>query len=167
VAQSLVAFREIKMRQFYSAVIFLIFIAIVTPAYCQNAVYRLSSDVTPTIYDLSLRVDTYAFNGNVTIDVRINRATTQIELHQLALTVEPKVIVTSSDNVTEALHWYNNQTQKMTILVGRTLRANTNHQITLSFRGTIDSDMKGLYQSSYYNGTVKYDLICVCVCLML
>jgi hypothetical protein len=145
-----------KMRQFFSAVIFL-FIA--SSANCQSSNVRLSNSVTPSIYTLavSVEVDFYSFNGTVTIDFTTVRSISEIEMHSKGLTIERNLATIKSGsletNSTYILAW--NDTEKITIGLGRTLPARTNHSITLSFKGRIASDMKGLYMSSYYNGEVK------------
>lgn len=137
--------------------IFVIFLFIVSRVNCQ--IYRLSNAVTPTYYDLNIHVEVegYSFNGTVTIDVYVNRATSVIEMHSYGLTINNGTAFVKSGELetksTYILAW--NDTEKITIGLDRTLAARTNHSITLSFRGRLTEDMRGLYLSSYYNGTVK------------
>jgi hypothetical protein len=145
-----------KMRQFFSAVIFL-FIA--SNANCQSGNVRLSNTVTPSLYTLAMtvEVDFYSFNGTVTIDFTTVRSINEIEMHSKGLTIERDVATIKSGaletNSTYILKW--NDTEKITIGLGRTLAGRTSHSITLKFRGRIASDMKGLYMSTYYDGEVK------------
>lgn len=145
-----------KMRQFFSAVIFL-FIA--SNANCQSSNVRLSDSVIPLLYTLAMtvEVDFYSFNGTVTIDFRTTRAINEIEMHSKGLTIDRNKARIISDsletNVTYILYW--NDTEKITIGLGRTLATRTNHSITLTFSGRIATDMKGLYMSTYYNGGIK------------
>lgn len=154
--QSLIASRVMKMRcQFFSCVIFL-FIA--SRANCQSSnVYRLSDAVTPSYYDLSIQSELSTFNGTVTIDFYVNRATSVIEMHSYALTINGKASVKSSDAIESESTYilYEIETEKITIGLDRTLAASSNHSITLSYQGRLSDDMKGLYSSSYYNGIVK------------
>lgn len=142
--------------QFFSCVIFLFIASRVS---CQSSnVYRLSDAVTPSYYDLSIQHELSTFNGTVTIDFYVNRATSVIEMHSYGLTINEKASVKSSDGATMSestyiLYW--NETEKITIGLDRTLAARSNHSITLSYRGRLSDDMKGLYSSSYYNGNVK------------
>lgn len=142
------------MRQFFSAIIFL-FVA--SRVNCQTNNVRLSNSITPSLYTLAMtvEVDFYSFNGTVTIDFRTTRAVTEIEMHSKDLTINFATIKSDTivTNSTYILAW--NETEKITIGLGRSLPARSNHSITLSFRGRIASDMKGLYMSSYYDGNVK------------
>lgn len=151
-----------KLRQFYSTVIFL-FIAVLVQlpghVYSQSSGYRLSGNVTPTIYDLHIRadVDFYSFTGNVTIDIHVNRATSTIEMHNVNLTISNNALVKSSDGdeFKSVYILYDNATEIMIIGLDRPLPANSNYSITISFGGRIENDMKGLYMSSYYDGSAK------------
>lgn len=165
--QSLVASREMKMRQFHSTVIFLfivIFAICKLPSnvVCQNEnEYRLPDTFTPKIYDLSIRVDIglHSFNGSVTIDARVNRATVSIDMHKQNLTItEKEKVQVHRNGILEAesvMIQYNENTEIMKIILNQTLSANTDYNITIKFNGRIEYDMKGLYMSSYYDGNVK------------
>lgn len=140
--------------QFFSCVIFLFIASRVT---CQSSnVYRLSDAVTPSFYDLGIQHELSTFNGTVTIDFYVNRATSVIEMHSYGLTINGKASVKSFDTESESTYiLFANETEKITIGLDRTLAARSNHSITLSFRGRLSDDMKGLFSSSYYNGNVK------------
>lgn len=113
----------------------------------------------PSLYTLAMtvEVDFFSFNGTVTIDFRTTRSTSEIEMHMKGLTIDGDRATIKSGALetisTYMLKW--NETEKITFGVGRTLPGRTNHSITLSFKGRIANDMKGLYMSSYYNGNVK------------
>ncbi|KAG5671811.1 hypothetical protein PVAND_001986 [Polypedilum vanderplanki] len=151
------------MRQFYSSVIYLFIIFTSPLTNGQNTNYRLSDAVTPSAYDLFIQVDIgfYSFNGNVTIDIHVNKPTSTIELHNVNLTISNSSIFVKSvddDEVKfESVYLiYNNESEIMTIVLEKPLTANTNYTITLAFSGRIEYDMKGLYMSSYYDKNIKY-----------
>ena len=144
-----------KMQQFFRVVIFLL---IALQASCQSNNVRLSDAVTPSLYTLFMTVETefLSFNGTVSIDFTTNRATSEIEMHSTGLTINSAII--ASDEIetesTYILSW--NETEKITIGLGRTLARNTNHRVTIDFKGRMaHDDTKGLYRSSYYNGDNK------------
>jgi hypothetical protein len=152
-----------KMRQFYSSVIFfLIAISLLSHrVQSQNTSYRLSDAVKPMHYDLYIQVDVdfYSFSGNVTIDIHVSRATSTIEMHSVNMTIANSKVLVSSGSDGETFQsvymLYNNESEIMTIGLDRTLAGNSNHTITLSFSGRIEYDMKGLYMSTYYAGNIK------------
>lgn len=160
-SQSLIAFRVMKMRcQFFSFVIFLFIASSCVKSQTQNGNvnYRLSNAVIPSFYDLNIHVevDFYSFNGTVTIDFYTNRAVNVIEMHSVGLTISGKASVKSGALESQSTYiFYWNDTEKITIGLDRTLAARSNHSITLIYSGRLKEDMKGLYLSSYYNGTIK------------
>jgi hypothetical protein len=100
------------------------------------------------------------FNGNVIIDVHVNSAVSTIQLHNIGLEINGKVVVnnaTDSSIVSESINIsYDNTTEIMNIELDQTLLADSDYKILLSFKGPIDVDMKGLYMSTYYyNGEEK------------
>lgn len=120
--------------------------------------YRLSNDVTPSIYDLHITVDlaTLKFDGSETIHVHANQPTSTIELHSLDLSLLDVQVIEGENLISIIATDYNNETQIFEISLAESLIADHDYQIILKFEGLIKDDMKGLYRSSYYeNGAVK------------
>lgn len=120
--------------------------------------YRLSNDVTPSIYDLHITVDlaTLKFDGSETIHVRANQPTSTIELHSLDLSLLDVQVIEGENLISIIATDYNNETQIFEISLAESLVADHDYQIMLKFEGLIKDDMKGLYRSSFYeNGAVK------------
>lgn len=134
-----------------SAVIFL-FIAI-SLVRCQSATnYRLPADVVPSRYDLHLVVDLVnaQFNGTVTIHARAIQPTSAIELHLLDLSADDVQVIEGASEVPISELRLDNETQIFHI--GLTRAVSGDCLVQMSFAGTIQDDMKGLYRSSYYEG---------------
>lgn len=151
-----------KMRQILNALIVLFIAAtLARDVHCQLSQNRLSDNIIPRIYDIFIRVDIEArvFSGFVAIDVHVNRDVSIIQMHNIGLTINDKVLVKSvvdNSTIAESINiLYDNATEIMNIVLDRTLLADSDYRLTLSFTGLIQSDMKGLYLSSYYDGGVK------------
>lgn len=154
-----------KMRQIFNALIVLfIVISISTFArrvHCQSSQNRLSDDVVPKVYDLFIHVDidNRVFSGHVAVDVHVNRAVPSIQMHNIGLDINGKVLVDAATNSSLSAEstaiQYDNTTEIMNIVLNRTLVADSDYRITIMFSGRIENDMKGLYMSTYYDGDVR------------
>lgn len=142
----------------HSAVIFLFIIASLVSS--QTSInYRLSSDITPSIYDLHIEIDldNLKFNGTETIHVHANQPTSKVQLHLLDLSVDDLHVIEGETEIPFTSTGYNNETQIFEINLTESLLQNRDYQIRTKFEGEIKDDMTGLYRSSYYeNGVVKY-----------
>ncbi|XP_070503481.1 aminopeptidase N-like [Chironomus tepperi] len=154
------------MREFYAASIVLYIVVsllyTVHHVQCKKSENRLSDAIIPKVYDLFIQVDmnSHVFNGRMIIDVHVNSAVSTIQLHNIGLVISDKVVVnnaTDNNIISESINiLYNNATEIMDIKLDQTLLADSDYKILLSFNGSIEFDMKGLYMSTYYDGEIKY-----------
>lgn len=153
------------MRQFFNALcVLFIVISLLYKAHhvqCKKSENRLSDAVIPKVYDLFIKVDmnSRVFDGNVIIDVHVNSAVSTIQLHNIGLEINEKVVVNNAtDNsfVSESINIsYDKTIEIMNVELNQTLLADSDYKILLSFKGPIEFDMKGLYMSTYYDGEIK------------
>lgn len=119
--------------------------------------YRLPTDVIPVTYDLWIKInlDTFRFDGNVTIRIKVLSETNTISLNAAEIDV-PWENAELSTTPTVSPNGY---TEKITEEIVELQFANTipvgEYDLNLSFEADIRSDLKGLYRSSYGYGTNK------------
>lgn len=144
------------MRCSEKCVVFLVILAFGNVARltnCQSTGIRLSTDISPTNYDIHLRVDVESrkFNGSETIYVNVHESTDLIELHWMELDIEQIQVFDASDNeipINSIDH--DDVNQKHLLTLTERLEKDREYQIRIAFDGEIKDDMKGLYRSSYY-----------------
>jgi aminopeptidase N len=85
---------------FFFLLLILNFGDVVRQTNCQSSGIRLSTDVTPTNYDIHLRVDVEKreFNGSETIYVNVHESTDLIEFHMIDLRIEKLNIFDDENN---------------------------------------------------------------------
>lgn len=109
---------------------------------------RLSTDTRPVAYDLSIRVspDEDFFEGRVRITVELARPQTEITLHALDLTIlSAKVApVGKPEDGKSAETELDPPTETLTLNPGTTIPAGKSI-LEISFSGTLNRQMKGLY----------------------
>ena len=108
--------------------------------------FRLSRLVEPSHYDLFLHIhpDQDEFFGRETITVRVNQATTLVELNSVDLTVtNARVGAEAASVTTDAEH------QIIRLEFTTPLNVGTNADIYLEFSARLRSDLSGLYRSVY------------------
>lgn len=139
----------------HGAVIFLF--VIVSAVDAQSSLnYRLSKDLTPSVYDLHITIDlaSLKFDGIETIHVHAHQPSSTIELHVLDLSLLDVQVIDGQSLIPIIASAYNNRTQTFKISLSRSLIADRDYEIKLKFEGEIKDDMKGLYRSSYYENRV-------------
>jgi hypothetical protein len=126
---------------------------------CQSSDIRLSTNVMPTSYDIHLNIDIEKreFNGSETIYVIVYESTNLIELHSLNLTIQKiQILNHESQRVLDFSAFEDDENQKLILTLSERLEKDLRYEIKIAFEGEIKDDMKGLYQSSYYDNLFFY-----------
>ena len=116
--------------------------------------FRLSQDVTPSHYDITVLSDLEAltFSGIVTISVNVHKDTDSITLNAGKLGLG-KGIVASEALKTESKSVIpldiDSAHERLTAKLGATLPKGSKASITIAFEGKIDNSMMGYYRSTW------------------
>lgn len=119
--------------------------------------YRLPNNTVPTNYnvDITTNVDqgVFDFTGKVKIKIHIQDDSTSVTLHARQLTIgEIELFDDQSHYYTLSPYQYDVNTELLTIpVVGETIKKGTVCTLQISYTGTLRSDQKGFYKSSYVN----------------
>ena len=120
----------------------------------------LPKNVKPTHYDLTLEpnLETFAYDGRVTIDLDVVHDTTSISLNTLDVAMHETIITSGEHKITSPQLSYDEDSQTTKIDLGKELPAGTKCQLFSKFSGTLNDKMAGFYRSSYKSadGTDKY-----------
>jgi puromycin-sensitive aminopeptidase len=114
---------------------------------------RLSTDVLPERYDISIRTDlqTFVFEGSETIHLALAKPTRSITLHCVDLD-----ILSAAAGDLQASVRFDTKAETMTCTFAQTLPKGT-AQLTIAFRGVLNDRMHGFYKSSYaVESQIKY-----------
>ncbi|XP_058802320.1 aminopeptidase N-like [Phymastichus coffea] len=120
--------------------------------------YRLPEIVVPETYYIRLTpfitTDNFTFDGVIRIIANVTKKTSNIVLHTEKLKIHKVTIVSVNKktglsklpikNVTEQMRY-----QFLNIEMDQPIDANTNITIAISYTGTINKEMKGLFKNSY------------------
>ncbi|XP_071569032.1 aminopeptidase N-like [Temnothorax nylanderi] len=119
--------------------------------------YRLPDNVVPVHYDIALipyiEEDNFTFDGKSHIIIEIRRATRDLSLHALELTInETATSLVSSDTVTYAptAHNYDNETEILTLHFDDELSLGI-YSLNIQFVGILNNDLQGFFRTSYIN----------------
>lgn len=137
----------------------------ITPFVVGDGVYRLSDDVTPISYLLELTPylanetgkDAFTFDGVVTITLRATKANVlAITLHQRELMIERYDLTGAlfASGVYDSTQ-YDPVTEKWTIVLATALPQDSDTDLKVTYKGTLNDEMKGFYRSYYFEGTEK------------
>lgn len=107
---------------------------------------RLSSDIVPIKYDLTIKPDLEAFNfwGKETISIKIKKATNKITLHSRDIDVETAEI----DGKFAKKISYDKKAETV-VLEFKNKITPSNAKLTLVFTGVISENLRGFYKSKY------------------
>ncbi|KAK3094275.1 Aminopeptidase 2 mitochondrial, partial [Teratosphaeriaceae sp. CCFEE 6253] len=112
----------------------------------------LPKNVKPTHYNLTLEpnLETFKYNGTVTIDLDVVEDTTSISLNTNEVEIH-HAKVTSGDSVisTAPKLSYNEDAQATKIAFEQTIPAGSKAKLHLKFTGILNDNMAGFYRSSY------------------
>ncbi|XP_011860720.1 PREDICTED: aminopeptidase 2-like [Vollenhovia emeryi] len=119
--------------------------------------YRLPDNVVPVHYGIELipyiEEDNFTFDGKSHIIIEVRRATRDLSLHALDLTInEEATSVVRSDIITYAptAHNYNNETQILTFHFDDELPLGI-YSLYVQFVGILNDELHGFFRTSYIN----------------
>ena len=123
-------------------------------------VYRLSTDIKPEKYRLTLYPDLKLLNfrGEESISLYLNRAATQITLHAHELEVSgASVVLPGGERIQAERTAFDDEAETVTFTFPKTVPAGS-ATLNVSFKGILNKNLKGFYQSEYKapDGTTKY-----------
>ncbi|EFN87058.1 aminopeptidase N [Harpegnathos saltator] len=124
----------------------------------QTAVnYRLPDNAVPVHYNIKLIPyiveDNFTFDGESNIDIVICRATRDLHLHEMELTIDEEATsLVSSDDVvyTPKAHNYDNVTQILNLNFNDELSPG-HYTLNIKFVGILNDKLEGFFRTSYQN----------------
>lgn len=130
----------------------------------REALYRLTDDIYPTSYDVSLYIDpndNSGFNGSVTMRVIANVELNEIKLHALEIgihNIEVYPELEPDNNLFDNHEFALDDTQFLTIKLKSMIQPLQAHIIKIDYNGKYAPDMFGVYISTYtINNIQRYD----------
>ncbi|KAH8302478.1 hypothetical protein KR044_007322 [Drosophila immigrans] len=139
-------------------------ISLILIASSESAGYRLSNNVFPSFYNLTINIEGTTtnpgttFNGEVAITLQTNQSNLlEITLHKDALNISSCSLFNKNgglqQSVATAALQYDQTTQQLTVPLSQALTANENYTLHFQFTGTVRTDMAGLFSASYVEPT--------------
>lgn len=118
---------------------------------------RLSNSIEPISYEVFItpffEKKNFTTHGNVTIKMRVNRATDRIQLNVEDLKVYHKTVRIRLVNEDKFLHavdqGLDNIRTVYTIYLDRKVKQNSELEVALQFSGHLNENLQGFYRSSY------------------
>ena len=125
--------------------------------------FRLPRHITPSHYAirLDLDFDELEFDGAVSIDIGVSETTDEIVLNAADLEIE-SVELDQGEVAVEGLS-FDDEYEKMTISLATPIRPGS-YSLDIEYRGTINDQLKGLYQSIYRDPEGEEHLIATSQC---
>jgi len=116
----------------------------------KNKSVRLSSDIVPTKYYITLKPDlkAFVFEGEETIELKLKESTKRITLHSVELDIESAEFMHQKKEIWAGKVSYNKKTETATITFDKALPKGKG-KIKVVFRGLLNDHMIGFYRSSY------------------
>ncbi|KAH8417484.1 hypothetical protein KR222_000995, partial [Zaprionus bogoriensis] len=129
-------------------------------ATAETADYRLSQNVVPSFYNLTIGIRGDAehpgtiFDGEVKITLQATEAgVAQITLHKDSLEIVECWLESDSDELVESMDIarlnYVQETQQLTVPLAQDLIINQNYSLHFRYTGTVRTDVSGLFSTSY------------------
>ncbi|RJQ34644.1 M1 family peptidase [Candidatus Parcubacteria bacterium] len=114
---------------------------------------RLTKDIVPTKYQISLTPDleAFVFEGEETIHLTLKKPTRAITLHSTELEIESAEIVTRTETIVAQKISYNEKAETATFTFKNNLPRGA-VRLKLVFRGILNDRMHGFYRSSFEHG---------------
>ncbi|PIR83629.1 aminopeptidase [Candidatus Kaiserbacteria bacterium CG10_big_fil_rev_8_21_14_0_10_51_14] len=120
---------------------------------------RLTTDVVPTKYEISLKPDLkkFVFEGEETIHITLKRPTRQITLHSKELKIKSAVVVEKKGEISAQKITYDEKAETATFIFKDTLPKGS-IRLKILFRGILNDKMHGFYRSSYVSNGKTHHL---------
>lgn len=119
--------------------------------------YRLPDNAVPVHYDIELiphiEEDNFTFDGKSDIILEIRRATQNLSLHALDLTIDETETVLISSYIivhTPIAHNYDNETEILTLHFNEELSPGM-YSLNIQYVGILNTDLHGFFRTSYVN----------------
>ncbi|CAF3597619.1 unnamed protein product [Rotaria sordida] len=111
---------------------------------------RLPQSIVPTHYDLTIQpyLDTFKFNGDVNIHIKVKEPTNNIVLYAAELEVDNAKLKSTSNNEQEGKIDYDKEGERITVNFNKKLETG-DYELALKFAGEISSRMRGFYRNKY------------------
>ncbi|CAF3529462.1 unnamed protein product [Rotaria sordida] len=111
---------------------------------------RLPQSIVPTHYDLTIQpyLDTFKFNGDVNIHIKVKEPTNNIVLYAAELEVDNAKLKSTSNNEQGGKIDYDKEGERITVNFDKKLETG-DYQLALKFAGEISSRMRGFYRNKY------------------
>jgi aminopeptidase N len=125
--------------------------------------FRLPRHVTPSHYAIRLDLDfeKLNFKGDVSIEIGVSRTTDEIVLNAADLEIESVELGPGGARVTGVS--FDGEYEMMTVSLDTPIRPGS-YSLDISYRGTINDQLKGLYQSVYRDPDGEEHLIATSQC---
>jgi len=119
--------------------------------------YRLPDDTVPIHYNIKIipyiEEDNFTFDGEIAVNIEIQRATRNLSLHALDLTIdEAATSLLDADGIVHmpATHYYDNLTEILLLNFEDELPAGI-YVLSMRFTGILHDDYHGFLRMSYVN----------------
>ncbi|UJR20817.1 hypothetical protein I4U23_023929 [Adineta vaga] len=111
---------------------------------------RLPQTIVPIHYELTIQpfLDTFKFNGDVTIHLQVKESTDTVILYAAELQVHHAKIVSISKDELKGTIELDEENERLKISFDKKLE-NGDHQLSLKFTGEISDRMVGFYRNKY------------------
>lgn len=119
--------------------------------------YRLPDNVVPVHYNVRLtpyiEEGNFTFDGEISADIEIRRATRDLRLHALELTIDETAtsLVNSDGAVRTPTTAYDSASQILTLNFDDELLPPGLYTLNIKFVGILNDDLEGFFRSSYKN----------------
>ncbi len=127
--------------------------------------FRLPRHVIPTRYDirLELNFEELTFDGTVAIQIGVNQSTQKIVFNSAELAFHSIEITGNEETVEVADIGYDDEYERTTLTLEERIRPGT-YTLGFTYSGTINDQLKGLYQSVYRDADGNEHLIATSQC---
>ncbi|CAF1025971.1 unnamed protein product [Adineta ricciae] len=111
---------------------------------------RLSKTIVPTHYDLTIQpfLETFKFDGNVTIDIQVNESTDAVILYAAELKIHQATLASKSKDELKGKVELDEENERLKVTFDKQLEKG-DYQLSLKFSGEITDKMVGFYRNKY------------------